>query len=219
MRQWFERWGRPQQIQLDHGQPWAAGKQDLPSLFQLWLVGLGIDVVFTRVRHPQDNGKVERAHRTLQAWSAPKHCRTLLHLQQSLDRSIVLQRQLYPDRHGQTRWQRFPTLSHPYRPYQREHEAQLWSLQRVYAFLQPQQWQRKVDSSGRISLYNHNYLVSRAYAKQQVWVRFDPTQAEWVILNQAGEEINRCPALEINPTTICQLRLHRSAAKHQHSPP
>jgi hypothetical protein len=219
MRQWFERWGRPQQIQLDHGHPWAAGNQDLPSLFQLWLIGLGIEVVFSRVHHPQDNGKVERAHRTLQAWSAPTHCHDLAHLQHSLDCAIVLQRQFYPNRHGQSRWQRFPALSHCERPYQQNHEAQHWSLSCVCAFLQTQQWQRKVDRSGRISLYNHNYHVSRAYAKQQVWVRFDATTREWVFLNQAGDEVNRAPALEIDATTIRQLQPHRSTAKQQHSPP
>ena len=218
MRQWFERWGRPQQIQFDHGQPWACGNCDLPSLFELWLVGLGITVVWSRPRYPQDNGKVERSHRTLQAWSAPSYCRTLQQLQQSLDRAIYLQRQLYPQPDGLTRWQKFPTLAQPYRPYRMAQEPQLWSLQRVYHYLEHRQWRRKVDSSGRISLYNRNYPVSRAYAKQQVWVHFEANSAEWVMLDASGQEVGRSIATEINPTTICQLQLHRSRAKHRQSP-
>ena len=218
MRQWFERWGRPWQMQLDHGQPWSRGNCDLPSFFELWLVGLGIEVRWSRVRTPQDNAKVERAHRTLQAWSAAAECRDLQQLQQSVDRAIEIQRQRYPNRAGLTRAQRFPALAQLERPYRMAEEAQLWSLCRVYHYLQQGQWQRKVDSAGRISLYNHNYLVNRACAKQQVWVHFEANPAEWVMLDAAGQEVGRSPALEINASTICQLQLHRSAAKHRRPP-
>lgn len=218
MRQWFEHWGRPQQIQFDHGQPWTCGNCDLPSLFELWLVGLGIAVVWSRPHYPQDNGKVERSHRTLQAGSAPSYCRTLQQLQQSLDQAIYLQRQLYPQPGGLTRWQQFPALAQPHRPYRMAQEAQFWSLQRVYHYLEQRQWQRKVDSSGRISLYNRNYPVSRSCAKQQVWVHFDASSAEWVVRDATGQEVGRCLALEINSATICQLQPHRSSAKHRQSP-
>jgi hypothetical protein len=217
MRQWFECWGRPQQLQFDHGQPWTSGNCDLPSFFELWLVGLGISVVWSRPHHPQDNGKVERSHRTLQAWSAPTYCRSLQQLQQSVDRAIYLQRQLYPQPDGQTRWQQFPALAQPQRPYRIAQEPQLWSLQRVYHYLEQWQWQRKVDSSGRISLYNRNYPVARACANQPVWVHFEANSAAWVMLDATGQEVGRSIALEINPTTICQLQLHRSRAKHRQS--
>lgn len=215
LQQWFEHWGRPQSIQFDHGYPWCAGNGDLPTLFELWLVGLDIDVVWSRVRCPQDNGIVERSHRTTQAWSDPKRCHSLSQLQLHLDRCVRLQRQYYPNRDRQTRLHRYPELlSHP-RHYQRDHEPQLWSLHRVHAYLQQGCWQRKVDASGRISLYNRNYKASRALAQQTVWVRFDPTSTQWVILNDRAEEVNRVEALEINPTTICQLQQHRSAAKRR----
>ncbi len=97
MRGWFERWGRPQQIQFDHGQPWCSRASNLPSLFELWLVGLGIEVVWSRPRYPQDNGIVERSHRTTQSWSTPNTCRSIEQLQQSLDETVRLQRQFYPN--------------------------------------------------------------------------------------------------------------------------
>lgn len=215
---WFERWGRPQQLQFDHGQPWCSSTSDLPTLFELWLVGLGIDVVWTRVHHPQDNGIVERSHRTTQAWSAPACCRSLEQLQQALDQAVRIQRQVYPNPQGTTRLQRYPHLLARPRPYHRSREAQLWSIDRVYAVLEHRYWQRKVDASGRISLYNHNYTIARRLANQSVWVCFDSTTCCWVVLDATGHEVGRVASLEINSTTITQLQLHRSRAKHRTHP-
>ena len=215
MRCWFEQWGRPKQIQLDHGQPWSSGNSDLPSLFELWLVGLGIQVVWSRPCRPQDNGVVERSHRTTQAWSAPAYCRNLAHLQQSLDEAARVQRQLYPTGDGSTRLQRYPQLLERPRPYQSTQEMQLWSLQQVYDYLAQGCWQRKVDASGRISLYNRNYTVGRTLAGQTLWVRFEPTTAEWLCCDAKGQQVGRCRSLEINSEVIRELRWHRSSAQNQ----
>lgn len=218
MRQWFERWGRPEQIQFDHGQPWGSGGNDLPSLFELWLVGLGIQVVWSRPRRPQDNGIVERSHRVTQSWSTPNYCHTLEQLQQHLNQVVHCQRQLYPTRDGLTRLQRYPQLLESTRPYQSDHEDPLWSLQRVYDYLAQGCWRRKVDGSGRISLYNRNYTFSRAHAAQTVWIRFDPTTASWVAIDSNGQQVGQCLALEITSDVIRQLKCHRSVAKHQLQP-
>lgn len=207
MRHWFEQWGCPRFVHLDHGAPWGVGKRDLPSLFELWLVGLGMDIVWSRRHCPQDNGKVERSHRTTQAWSAPRYCQTLEQLQHSLDQAVRLQREFYPDRDGLTRSQRYPDLALPGRPYQAQQESQLWSLQRVYHHLAQGYWQRQVDGNGTISLYNRNYTVGRALARQKVWVRF--SQGEWVIFDGNGTEVTRLSAREINAETIRQLRFAR----------
>jgi len=212
MRGWFERWGRPQQIQFDHGQPWCSSTSDLPSFFELWLVGLGIEVVWSRPRHPQDNGIVERSHRTTQSWSAPNHCHTLEQLHQSVDEAVRLQRQFYPNRQGLTRLQRYPQLLECPRPYQTPQEDQLWSLQQVYHYLALGAWSRKVDASGRISLYNRNYTVSRAHAGQTLWIRFHPSTAHWLCYDTSGHLVGQCASLEINPEVIRQLKWHRTAA-------
>jgi hypothetical protein len=208
---WFVTYGLPLQLQFDHGAPWCAGKSDLPTLFELWLVGLGIEVVWSRVRRPQDNGIVERCHRTLQSWSTPGHSENLEALQSHLDAAILLQREHYPDESsGQTRIERFPQFAEVLRPY--DPEDQHWSLALVYERLSEGSWKRKVDKSGRISLYNRNYNLGRTFAGLTVWVRFDPQTADWVCSDAKGNE-HRCASLEINATGIQQLKLHRSAAK------
>ena len=214
LRQWFKQWGRPQQIQFDHGQPWRSGKSDLPSLFELWLIGLEVEVLWSRPRHPQDNGKVERSHRVTQAWSAPGDCRTLEQLQHHLDQVVQIHRQHYPDRHGLTRLARYPQLQQPGRAYDSAAEDHSWSLARVHAHLAQGCWRRKVDASGRISLYNRNYTLHRRLKGQTLWVRFDPTTSSWTCWDDKGKQVATCPSLEINAEGIRQLEVHRSAAKH-----
>jgi hypothetical protein len=219
MQRWFEIWGRPQQIQFDHGSPWYSTQGQMPTLIALWLAGLDIEVVWSRPGKPQDNGIVERAHRTMQSWTASPDCRNLQQLQQRLDHNSLIQRQDYPDRDGQTRLQRYPQLAENQRPYQAQQESQQWSLTLAQRPLHGQQWQRKVTTHGYISLYNRNYLVGRAYAHQSLWVGFDPETAEWVCRNDAAQEVKRLPSHEINATVIRQLLVHRPRALRNNQPP
>jgi transposase InsO family protein len=62
----FERYGVPAAMLMDHGAPWwsTQGPAGLTRLV-VFLLKQGIRVVFSAVRHPQTQGKVERFHRTL----------------------------------------------------------------------------------------------------------------------------------------------------------
>jgi hypothetical protein len=62
----FERYGVPAAMLMDHGAPWWSthGPAGLTRLV-VFLLKQGIRVVFSAVRHPQTQGKVERFHRTL----------------------------------------------------------------------------------------------------------------------------------------------------------
>src|SRR5437879_4946564 len=69
-RQAFTRWGRPERLRLDNGLPWG-GWNDLPTALALWLVGLGVDLLFNPPRQPQRNGVVEKSQDTGQRWCEP----------------------------------------------------------------------------------------------------------------------------------------------------
>jgi transposase InsO family protein len=62
----FERYGVPAAMLMDHGTPWwsTQGPAGLTSL-GVFLLKQGIRLMFSAVRHPQTQGKVERFHRTL----------------------------------------------------------------------------------------------------------------------------------------------------------
>jgi hypothetical protein len=77
-------------------------------------------------------------------------------------------------------------------------------------------WSRRVSKVGRISLYNRDYPVGRRYARQDVHVRFDPIQRQWVIRNEAGEEIARHSAEELAPERIESLSVsHKKSLPSQ----
>jgi transposase InsO family protein len=64
----FEEYGLPDAMITDNGNPW--GQQHGPTRLtrlSVWLIRLGIRPLWSRPRHPQTMGKLERLHRTLKA--------------------------------------------------------------------------------------------------------------------------------------------------------
>ena len=80
----FVQWGLPAQLRVDNGAPWGSWN-DLPPDLALWLIGLGVGMIWNRPRHCQANGHVERAHGVLQQWSEPARCPDVAALPQRLD--------------------------------------------------------------------------------------------------------------------------------------
>jgi len=60
-------YGLPWRMNFDNGSPWASTYQRTfkCTSLTLWLMRLGIQISFSRLYHPQTNGKDERFHRTL----------------------------------------------------------------------------------------------------------------------------------------------------------
>jgi transposase InsO family protein len=62
----FEEYGLPWRINFDNGSPWGTVQRpDHYTELSLWLIRLGVQVSFSKIRRPQTNGKVERFHLTL----------------------------------------------------------------------------------------------------------------------------------------------------------
>ena len=196
-------------IRVDNGAPWGNTHRDLPSPLSLWLIGLGIEVLWNRPGHPTDNGVVERGQGVLQQWVEVARCRSPAELERWLAWAVEMQREKYPACKGKSRMASYPKLAHSGRCYETTGEARIWNIERVYAWLSQGVWARKVDKVGYISLYNYAYAVGRSYRGQTVYVRFDGESGEWVAYDGQGDEIKRFQAHGIETNAIRRLCVSR----------
>lgn len=215
LRALFARWGLPERVRADNGWPWGAAG-DLPPALALWLLGLGVGVVWNRPRRPQENGIVERFHGLVAPWAEPATCADFAAWRQRLAWLVELQRDRYPVDGTQSRREAWPDLTAVARPYDPAREAEPWDLDRVTAYLAQGLWPRQVDKVGRISLYHRPYSVGRRHAGRRVFVGFDPDALAWVVRDQAGRELRRHPAAQITAERIRHLELShlRPAQRH-----
>jgi hypothetical protein len=206
LRAAFARWGLPRQLRVDNGKPWGSWS-DLPPALALWLIGLGIDMIWNDPCRPQQNGVVERSQGTAKRWAEPQACQSVAELQARLDADDQLQRERYPLARGQSRWALFPGLAHSGRPYQETDEATAWSLERVCEHLAGYAVPRRVDSQGKVSVYHRNLYVGSVHGGKDVWVQFDPEQVQWLLSDSAGCQLRSVPAPEISAEAIRRLQL------------
>lgn len=61
----FERYGLPDAMFVDNGTPWGDASGRHWTRLRVWLLKLGVDLIYSRPYHPQGRGKNERFHRTL----------------------------------------------------------------------------------------------------------------------------------------------------------
>lgn len=210
----FTDFGLPVGIQTDrervYGQP---PEEAFPSLFTLWLVGLGVDHQFTRPGQATDQPHVERGHRTLFDWmEEPEPPPDLTALQADLDEARYQHNEVLPsqagDCDGQPPFQVHPEVLQPLRPYHPSVELELFSLHRVDRFLAQFSWQHKVTQSGQVSVHGHSYYVGAIHGEKTVDVRFDPTDRHFVFADaKTGEELKRCPAHGLDVATITGLEV------------
>jgi transposase InsO family protein len=86
LEQAFEVCGVPEGRLIDHGTPWwntQAPSGNASLALALWLMRQGIGLHWSRIRHPQTQGKVERFHGSLER--ALDNCGTPQNTQAWLD--------------------------------------------------------------------------------------------------------------------------------------
>ena len=82
----FERYGLPNAFFVDNGTPWGDASGTHWTALRVWLLKLGVQVIYSRPYHPQGRGKNERFHRSLKAEVfAMKRFASLMQIQRALD--------------------------------------------------------------------------------------------------------------------------------------
>jgi|SRR5579872_118078 len=195
-RRVFGEWGLPACLRLDNGLPWA-NWNDLPMALALWLVGLGIDLIFNPPRQPQYNGVVEKSQDTGQRWCEPHTCRTVGHLQARLERMDRLQREEYPSLQGRSRVQVFPELRQPRQPYSEAWEEAAWELRRAQEYLAGFVAVRQANKQGQVSIYARRASVGAQHRGKAVVVQYDPDSQVWLLSDTEGRLLREVAAPEI----------------------
>jgi transposase InsO family protein len=209
-RKWFERWGLPEEVRLDNGCPWG-GRYDLPTVFALWLMGLGLGVRFNPARQPQQNGVIERFNGLGQRWAELDKCSSVAEAQAHLDGADEIQREYMPSVGGQSRLQAYEGLKHSGRRYSRQAEEENWNLDKAEEVLETYRGKRKVGSQGRISMYYRQVYVAQREAGVEVLVQYDKASKMWLISTEAGKVLRMVPAIEISREKIMTLTMYEEA--------
>ena len=162
----FERYGLPEIILTDNGNPWGDDAEHALTQFGVWLIEHGVAPWHSAPHHPQSHGKNERFNRTLkaellnvrnfgdldqaqQAFDAWRHCYNHDRPHDALDLAVPADR---------------------YRPSSRSFKRAVEPFD--YA---PDDIVRRVDQDGRISFHNRRLKASRALVRKDVALRPTPT--------------------------------------------
>jgi DNA-binding CsgD family transcriptional regulator len=190
LRRAFLSYGLPQRLSLDHDPVFFDNTcpSPFPMRLHLWLLALGIEVVFIRVRRPTDHGAVERMHQTMTNQSLRgQQATTLEQVWERLDQGRERLNQLMPTQAlQQAPLEAFPHARHSGRPYRPEWEEQLLDLERVYRYLAQGRWFRPTHQ-GAIQLGSSTYRLGTAFEKQTLEITFDPQQVAFVCQPQGNQ--------------------------------
>ncbi|HLO32442.1 MAG TPA: hypothetical protein VK249_25045 [Anaerolineales bacterium] len=209
LRTAFAHWQTvPEAVQTDGETCLSPSREDsFPSLFTLWLKGLGIAHWLTRPGKPTDNAEVERCHRTLNDYVIlGNEDNPLPQFQALVEQAVWELMYELPSRAagcaGKTPMLAHPDLLQPRRVFCAQEELAQFDLQCVDAYLATLTWQRKVGQTGQICIggSHHAYTVGRPQAGTEVLVRFDPADRYFVFYDPRvpEKEIGRRPARHLD---------------------
>jgi hypothetical protein len=165
---------------------------DIIPVLSLWLISLGIKVIWNRPSQPRDNAKVERAQRTLRDWAEPSRWHTPAQLQGAIDHAIEIYNEHFQvSRLGQrTRAHVYPKLlKHTGRPYQKRKAR----LSLVLEALAKRTWKRKVAKNGQLYIFNQRFMVGKDFANQYLHIQIDPKNNQWKCFDQNSKLIKTHP--------------------------
>jgi hypothetical protein len=179
----FRDWGLPDRLQVDHETAFCDpdSTSPFPTRWHLWLLALGVELCFTRVHRPTDQGLTERSHQLWEAQvlrgqtfaSGPALVRALRERREFLNwhlpcRSLDEQPPLVA----------YPTTQVPRRRYRPEQERCLLDPRRIGTYLAGKHWQRTISQARTFRIGNQVYRLGRGWEPQsQALIQHVPTEA------------------------------------------
>lgn len=185
----FKNHGIPSWIKVDNGRPFGDPKLEIIPVLALWLIGLGIKVIWNPPATPQDNGKVERSQGVMGRWTEYKKCKNNFELQLRLWKEADFHNYHFPIRrlNKKTRYQLFPKLAHT----GKEWNPANFKIKRVLILLAKASWERKVSTTGQVALYGLRFSVGLAYKHQKISIKLNARENKWNIFDAKGNLIKK----------------------------
>jgi len=190
----FCEFGLPQKIQADHAAVFYEnkGKSPFPTMFHLWLLSLGINLVFSRKYRPTDQSGVERMHQTME--HQIKRKAGFHSFEQLIKFANQRRRRLNQDIPCRSINKlpplvAFPKAIHSGRSYRPEIEKQLMNLDNVFQFLHKGKWYRKISKVKKTSIGGQKYYVKNATPLSTVEVSFNYNHQSLVFRNVKEQQI------------------------------
>jgi transposase InsO family protein len=158
----FREYGMPQSLLCDNGNPWGASQSGAYTMFELWLMDLGILTIHIRPRHPQTQGKNERFNGSF------KQERLKFYVPYDLA-DADRQRSEYREFYNNVRPHHALGLDVPaqhYEPSKREfiEEPKEWEYGTEYG-------PRKIKSSGYLTYDGQGYFLSEAFGGRMIGIK------------------------------------------------
>ena len=158
----FKEYGLPFSLLCDNGNPWGTAQSTGFTLFEIWLMDLGVLTIHGRPIHPQTQGKEESFNRALK--------RELLNFHSfSNGEEAQFYFNEYRNFYNYERPHHSLNLEVPASRYQKSirkypHKIEEWEYPPEFEL-------RKVKSSGYITLNNQGYFLSESFGNRTVAIR------------------------------------------------
>jgi transposase len=207
LRRAFSEWGLPDRLAVDHDSVFVDNRSPspFPTRFHLWLIALGVELVFGRKGRPTDQGLTERSH---QLWEqqvvAGQSFATWQALYDALCARQPFLNEVLPcaTLDDQPPLVAYPEARYPRRAYRPEWERELCEMAHVHRYLAQGRWFRTVTQNGRLSLGGRAYPLGQAYAGQQLEITFDPAEQDLLFHAADGSLAMRHPVQGISPSHL-----------------
>ena len=157
---------------MDNGNPLGDPQRSSVPVMAIWLIAIGIQVIWNRSRSPRDNPKLERMQVTSSRWAEIEPCDSCTELQSRLDKAARVQTEQYPLRRmgNKNRKELYPALYNNSRTW----SSNAFELGRVQQYLSSKvAFVRKVSKGGTINFYALCVYPGICYKNSYVYLRYD----------------------------------------------
>lgn len=203
----FSHWGLPEELQVDHESVFVdtTSQSPYPTRLHLWLLALGVDLVFAEGRPPNAQALIERSHQLWQRQVVDgQHFRTWSGFFEAL-----LARRAFLNGHlpcasldEQPPLVAYPEAAHSGRWYRPEIEYDLLSLDRVDAYLAKGRWYRLASKDATVRLGGQVYYVGVGHRRVPLEVVYAASQRQLLFQDETGAVVAARPIKGFDRATL-----------------